>query len=218
MSLAKNRPTGSAQSPPESGPQGESDLDSAVATPRGREGIPLGLAVGFYAAVGVVAWAWRAWTEGGLPWTAPGVEPWPVLARVLAGVVAGLALVATSRAFTRRTEAGQALARELGRAVGHPTPAAIAALALASGVAEEALFRGALQPQVGWLAASGIFGLAHYVPRPGLRLWSVWAALAGLVLGGLFELSGDLLAPAIAHVLVNGMNLGWMARQADAVP
>jgi membrane protease YdiL (CAAX protease family) len=49
-------------------------------------------------------------------------------------------------------------------------------------------------------------------------VWALWAGLAGLVLGGLFELTGDLLAPALAHVLVNGMNLGWMAREGAPGP
>jgi membrane protease YdiL (CAAX protease family) len=218
MSLAKNRTQGGPGVPPDHGAEGEGGPVPTSATARDHEGIPLGLAVGFYAVVAGVAWAWRFWADGGAPWSAPGIAPWPVLARIAAGLAAGLLLVATSRAFTRRTDAGKALAEELGRAVGNPGLAAVWILALASGFAEEALFRGALQPEVGWLAASGVFGLAHYVPRRGLRLWSAWAALAGLVLGGLFELSGDLLAPAIAHVLVNGMNLGWMARQADAVP
>jgi len=218
MTLAKNRSAGDSTSTPGAEPQGDAAGRPPDVTARGSEGIPLGWALGFYAAVAGVAWAWRAWVGGVPPWSAPGVEPWPLLGRVGAGVVTGLVLVGTSRAFTRRTEAGKALARELGAAIGTPGTAVIWALALASGFAEEALFRGALQPQVGWLVASALFGLAHYVPRPGLRVWALWAGLAGLVLGGLFELTGDLLAPALAHVLVNGMNLGWMAREGAPGP
>jgi membrane protease YdiL (CAAX protease family) len=96
---------------------------------------------------------------------------------------------------------------ELAALVRGLTPAAALLLAAVSGLAEEALFRGALQPALGWLAASALFGLAHFLPRPGLRSWSLAAALAGLGLGKLFAWSGDLVAPVLAHALLNAVNL-----------
>ena len=82
-------------------------------------------------------------------------------------------------------------------------------------------FRGALQPRVGLLPASLLFGLAHLAPRRDLALWAGFALLAGLILGALFEYTGNLLAPAIAHVLVNAVNLRWLSRisaRGDALP
>jgi hypothetical protein len=83
----------------------------------------------------------------------------------------------------------------------------------ASGLAEEAFFRGALQPRVGWLAATLIFAATHFVPAPKLRVWALFALAAGALFGGLFAWTGDLLAPVLAHVLVNALNLRWLGRQ-----
>jgi membrane protease YdiL (CAAX protease family) len=33
-----------------------------------------------------------------------------------------------------------------------------------------------------------------------------------VLLGALFDYTGNLLAPAIAHVLINGVNLRWLGR------
>ena len=81
------------------------------------------------------------------------------------------------------------------------------ALALLSGVAEEAFFRGALQPQVGLLAASLLFALAHFAPGRDLWPWTLCSLAAGLALGGLFAWTGNLVAPVVAHALINAVNL-----------
>ncbi len=106
---------------------------------------------------------------------------------------------------------GRALAQRLAEILGPLSGAQVVVLALASGLAEEAFFRGALQPRVGLVIASLLFGLAHLVPRRELAPWAGFAALAGVLLGALFDYTGNLLAPAIAHVLVNGVNLRWLS-------
>ena len=78
---------------------------------------------------------------------------------------------------------------------------------------EELFFRGALQPSVGLLVASLLFGLAHLLPSWPLVLWSLFAALAGLLFGLLYEATGSLVAPVVAHVLVNALNLRWLVRR-----
>ena len=86
-------------------------------------------------------------------------------------------------------------------------------LALASGMAEEMFFRGALQPQVGWLAASLLFGLLHFIPRRDLLPWAGFAVLVGGLFGALFLWTGNLVAPVVAHVLVNAVNLPMLIRK-----
>jgi membrane protease YdiL (CAAX protease family) len=131
----------------------------------------LPLALGFYGALLAVAVAWRSLVDGVGPWTAGALAPpWPLGARVGAGLALSAALIATSRLWTARSEAGRRLAAELGRLVGGLSTPRVCLLAAASGLAEEAFFRGALQPRVGWLAASLLFGLAHFHPRRELRL------------------------------------------------
>jgi len=133
--------------------------------------------------------------------------------RAASGLAVGAALVAASRVVTARTAAGRTLAAELGRLLGPLGTARAWTLALVSGLAEEAFFRGALQPRVGLVAATLLFGAAHFVPTPQLRSWALFALVAGAGFGALFAATGDLLAPLLAHVLVNGLNLRWLAQR-----
>lgn len=177
-------------------------------------GIPTHWVLLFYGLLGAVAIAWRIGADGELPWRHPAAEsPGPLGMRVGLGIALGVAIVAASRLATRATRSGARLAAELGALLGPLSRSRAWAYALASGLAEEAFFRGALQPQVGLLAATLLFGLAHYAPRPGLRVWSVFALGAGAAFGGLFILTGDLLAPALAHIVVNGANLHWLSER-----
>src|SRR5262245_5591234 len=177
--------------------------------------IPLQWVLIFYGAVAAVAVGWRLAVNGMLPWRSSADAPVaPLWLRLALGVGAGLALVGASRLATARTRAGRTLAAELAQLLGPLSLGRAWAFALASGLAEEALFRGALQPRVGLLAATLLFAAAHYVPRAGLRAWSLFALAAGAVFGALFAASGDLLAPALAHAVVNGLNLHWLARRA----
>ena len=79
-----------------------------------------------------------------------------------------------------------------------------------SGVGEEAFFRGAVQQEFGLVAASVLFGLAHVGPDRRYLVWTAWATLAGFVFGGLYEVTGGLLAPVLAHAAHNAaMLLLW---------
>lgn len=175
------------------------------------------LALAFYGGVLGVAVVWREIADGMLPWRAVASAPaWPLPARLLAGLAFGVVLIGASRLWTSRSEAGRRVSGELAALVRGVSARQAVVLAIASGLAEEALFRGALQPRVGWLVASVLFGLAHFHPRPSLRPWSASALLAGLGFGWLFEASGDLVAPALAHFLVNAVNLRWLGRAAPS--
>jgi len=169
-----------------------------------------------YGGLAVVAIIWRWVADGEWPlWTAgaPGGSPSHWAGQAALGLAIGLLLVHVSRLWTRRTRSGAALEQALREVLGQPSAGQVAALALLSGLAEEMFFRGALQPRVGWLWASLVFGLAHFVPRRDLWPWAVYAAAAGLIFAGLFEWTGNLLAPVVAHVSINGLNLRWMARR-----
>ena len=128
-----------------------------------------------------------------------------------AGIVAGCAMVALSRVFTRRTQKGDAMARALAEVLGRVSVRDAIVLALLSGVAEEMLFRGLLQPMIGWVAASLLFGAAHIAPRRDLWLWTGTSVVAGFVLGALFAATGNLVAPVVAHFTVNATNLRWLS-------
>ena len=80
-------------------------------------------------------------------------------------------------------------------------------VAVISGVGEEALFRGALQPILGILVTSLLFGALHVGPDRRYLIWTVWAVGAGFLFGALYEWTGGILAPVTAHVLHNAATL-----------
>lgn len=123
------------------------------------------------------------------------------------GLVAAAFVIVLSEWLTRNASWADRMAAELGRVLGRRTPAECALLAAVSAVAEEALFRGALQPLLGWVGASLLFGLAHFAPRRELWPWTGFAVLAGLLLGWLFDATGSLIAPITAHFAINAVNL-----------
>lgn len=134
--------------------------------------------------------AWRPWVAG-----------------ILLGALVAIATALLSRLMHSYFHWARVLSRELALRLGPLSVLDVAYLALLSGVAEELLFRGALQPQVGFVLASLIFGSVHFVPDRRFLPWTASALLMGFVLGGLLELTGSIIAPITAHVLVNFFNL-----------
>jgi membrane protease YdiL (CAAX protease family) len=51
------------------------------------------------------------------------------------------------------------------------------------------------------------------VPRRDLLPWSVFSLAAGLLLGFLYNATGNLVAPVIAHFGINAVNLRKLARE-----
>ena len=90
----------------------------------------------------------------------------------------------------------------------------VAALA---GLGEELLFRGVLQDEFGIWIASAVFGLLH---GPSRELWplALWATVMGVLLGALYQASGNLFVPALAHALYDGAALVYVRRRADSAP
>jgi membrane protease YdiL (CAAX protease family) len=86
------------------------------------------------------------------------------------------------------------------------------ALALISGLAEEVFFRGALQGAIGPVAATVVFAALHLGPGRAFRFWSVFALAAGALFCALALERGNLLAPIVAHVTINALQLARLAR------
>jgi len=170
----------------------------------------------FYGAMLAVALIWRVGGYGESilylddAGAARGVRWLPDLAL---GVAVALAIIALSNFVTRVTGWGDKLARALAERIGDLGVANAVLLALASGLGEEFLFRGALQPRVGVFWAGVLFGCVHFVPRREFLPWTGFAVLAGWVFGALYVATGNLVAPVTAHVLVNAINLPLLVRQ-----
>ena len=88
------------------------------------------------------------------------------------------------------------------------------AVALVSGLAEEALLRAFLQPVIGLVPAAVLFAVLHFVPDKQLWFWPVFALLSGLLLGGLFHFWGYP-AAAAAHIVINAVALLRLRRPPD---
>lgn len=86
-------------------------------------------------------------------------------------------------------------------------------LAVSSGLAEEAFFRGLMQPALGLVWTSLLFGLAHFPVNRRLIPWTFLAAAVGFLLGSLYETTGSLLAVAVAHGLINFVELLRLGRR-----
>lgn len=164
-----------------------------------------------YAAMAAVAIGAGAWQGRPLPLMHP--RPWLDLGAAAHAwsIAAGLALAALTIASTRvlleRAAWARALRAEFRTVLEGARGAQLVALGLASGLAEELFFRGALQPWAGWIPTSIVFGLVHVGPTRTLLPWTVWALAMGVLLGAIFEASGSLAGPVLAHVLVNAINL-----------
>lgn len=142
-------------------------------------------------------------------------EPWVewsfprgTLVSIVLGVGVALAVIGATRVLVRRTEWARRMHLEFRSILGPLRPSEIAVFALASGIAEELFFRGAMQPGLGLVVSSVAFGLVHFLPR--MWPWTVWAVVMGFVFGALYALTGELLAPVVAHVVINYENLHFI--------
>jgi membrane protease YdiL (CAAX protease family) len=88
-----------------------------------------------------------------------------------------------------------------------------AAVAVFSGLAEEALLRALLQPLIGLFPAALLFAVLHLVPDRRLWLWPVAAFVLGVALGKIFEFGGYP-AAAAAHITINAFALFRLQRAA----
>ena len=178
--------------------------------PAGGESLPpeqmVRTAWAFYLLLGLAGVVWVGMREGVIP-LALFIDPATWWRDLAAGVGAGLALLTAWNLGARRLAAARELESRLGRLLGPLGTDEAVTLAVLSGVAEELFFRGAVQGSWGWLWASLSFAVLHSGPGRVFGLWTLFAAVAGGLLGGLMLWTGNLLAPVVAHVLINAVNL-----------
>src|SRR5262249_38367946 len=63
---------------------------------------------------------------------------------------------------------------------------------------------------IGLLPQALLFGAAHQIAGPSRWVWMAWATVVGLCLGAMFQLTGSLVGPLLAHALVNALNLAYL--------
>jgi membrane protease YdiL (CAAX protease family) len=125
-------------------------------------------------------------------------------------VLLAAATVALTRVLVARTRWAKNLHLTLRAALGAPSPLRVLSLSALSAISEELLFRAALQPLIGVALSALLFGLVHVSSRETYLAWSLWAGAMGMLFGLLFEASGTLLAPMLAHALINYENMQYI--------
>ena len=132
----------------------------------------------------------------------------PPLFGLWAGVVTACGTVALGAFLYRLLPTLRRISDELApRLVDGAKARDLVLVSIFSGVGEETFFRGALQPMLGIVATSILFGALHVGPDRRYLVWTLWAIGAGFLFGFLYEWTGGLLAPMIAHVLHNAATL-----------
>ena len=123
------------------------------------------------------------------------------------GTAAGLLTAILSQLSVSRFAWARRLEEEFARILGPLSMFEVVLLALLSSVAEEAFFRGAMQPAAGFVLTSLIFGLLHIGPSKTYLPWTAMAVAMGFALGAMYLWTGSLIAPILCHFLINTINL-----------
>lgn len=83
-------------------------------------------------------------------------------------------------------------------------------LASLAACSEEIVFRAALGPSLGFVGSSALFAVLHRGPQESPLQPKLWAFAMGLCLSALYLASGTLLAPVLAHALINYENMQYI--------
>ena len=167
-----------------------------------------------YGVLLAIAILW-AWLRGDRPLFAAS-DPMEPGWSALIGTAAGLLVAFLSQLTVSRFTWARRLEEEFARLLGPLTMFEVVLLALLSGVAEEAFFRGAMQPSIGFVLTSLIFGLLHVGPSKTYLPWTAMALGMGFALGAMYILTGTLIAPILCHFLINTINLRRIALRAGS--
>lgn len=175
-------------------------------------GIRLTLGYSLIAALGI---GLSIWLGNGSPFALS--DPWlalPPLARGSLSVALGVAL-AFGLSFMTRWSVGRfawalRLHEELRPFALSLSPVQVLLVAGLSSFGEELLFRGFALPVIGIWGSSAVFGFLHQMRGPSRWVWVAWATAAGLGFALLYRITGSLVAPLVAHALVNAANLGFL--------
>lgn len=151
----------------------------------------------------------------GVPWRTGSVGTSLALDIVL-GVGSGLLIVLAWTVLERLVQSAAALGERLAEMLRGLTMSEALVLAFLSSFAEELFFRGAVQGSwpglAGFAFATVLFALVHGGPGREFRWWSVFALLAGGIMGCWVLLRGNLTAAILTHWTVNSIQLARIAR------
>ncbi len=171
------------------------------------------IALIFYLLMSVVGLAlilWRHQSFGWPPLAAPD-ESWPLALGTTIALILGIHLL--SRLACAKSPQLRKCGREIVQMLGKLGPVQILAIAIASGIGEELLFRGWLMHETGLWISSLIFGIVHVPPTREWVFWPFFATAMGLLLGWLYHWSGSLVFPIFLHAGINFLNIKMLVEQ-----
>ena len=128
------------------------------------------------------------------------------------GILIAFLVIFASRILTSASASAKKLSESFAELLGPLKWYEVVGLALLSGIAEEALFRSALQPLWGIWLTTLLFALLHVGPQKHFWIWTVFAWSFGFLVGELVLWRPGLLLPATVHAVVNGCNIWWIVR------
>lgn len=167
----------------------------------------------FYGILAVIAATWNGLRDRGFDFLGDSVG-----ASILFGTLTAFATVFLGLVTYRLFPVFEKLAEELApMLVDDASRFGLVLVSVFSGVGEEMFFRGVLQEEFGLIVASIVFGVVHIGPDRRYLVWTAWAVLAGFLFGFLYELTGGLLAPMLAHMLHNAATLLLWKRHRESV-
>lgn len=169
----------------------------------------------FYLPVAVGCLAYIEWSGGrfALETRTIGEEP---LMSLAVGFCAAVPVIGASWWAADRIPSLRRLGRSLARMTGRLSFVSALIVSAAAAIGEELLFRAVLQEQLGAPVGIVLFAAAHVPFERDLWPWPLLALGAGTLFAGLYEVTGAVLAPTVAHFLINAVNLRWLTMRFGA--
>lgn len=171
-------------------------------------GVLRGLVIGELA-LGLVALVWASRSETSIPYHLDTRTLLISVGLTVVLTVANFGLFAVGRRFEFARDVYSFFDDEIFPLLREATVVDVIVLAAVAGFSEELLFRGMLQPRMGLVAASVLFGLLH---GPDYKLWpfAVWAACVGAGFGIVYRETENILIPMLVHALYDGVALAYI--------
>lgn len=174
--------------------------------------------VAFYGCMLAIAVVFSAWQGSIRDWF-PAARELPE--RVALGAAAGLFVVLLSRLCHRHFAWARRLSDEFQTILSSFSRRDALMMAVMSALGEEMLFRGLVQgsfpdPWFGLFLTASVFAALHVGPSRAFVPWTIMAFVVGLMFGTLLLVTGDLVAPIVAHGLINFLNLRVILGQDDS--
>lgn len=160
-------------------------------------------------ALGLVALVWAIWSQTSIPYHVDLETVLVSLALTAALGIINFSLFVAGRRFAFTRDVYDFFDHEIFPLLREVTLVDIVVLAAIAGFSEELLFRGMLQPRMGLVASSLLFGLLH---GPDVKLWpfALWAAAVGAGFGLVYRETENMAIPMLVHAFYDGLALAYI--------